>query len=553
MSDENNVNPSFLFLTTPTKTPTPTKTRVAATARPTSTPTRTRNPVATATPSRTPNAPTVTSTTSVSSVTPTRTPTLTRTSTPTTTTPTASAITIGPVFNASFSNNNTPFRFREAIPAGVLPGSNFVHRYILSSPSNGVVRIEIDSGQFPNTFELYDGVNLIQVLPQIVGFAAFNIPKTQPFIQVVVRQGFVPPNVGLNFYGFAARLMSFNQPTQTPSVTPTRNPAPTPTASTNSRPEYLCIRNSGLPEVDGEYVKSITGDRYAQITTAAAHGFLQHFIVKSFAAGGSAFDVWTLARINRDGRTHTPWFVRPSNFSVFGEYTYWPGASAASGVDTPLPVSAINIKPFANIGSCGLNPTQPVVTRTPTKTPTPTPTQTRRRSSASLTSLKTLVAASTDVTNIEPTPTPSPTQFDYDNIDVDSLLGGSEDELTPQSTGSVTVPLDLYEPFWTGFENAPSLGESSVNPTDGEFIKYYIDNSDDSLKMYPKNALIRFSVANQSINGGYINAEGCTSLQTLVLENNKLVSLVEPKPFFADPWFNLILYLGVNKKLFEAF
>ena len=42
-------------------------------------------------------------------------------------------------------------------------------------------------------------------------------------------------------------------------------------------------------------------------------------------------------------------------------------------------------------------------------------------------------------------------------------------------------------------------------------------------------------------------------LATLVLENNKLVSLVEPKPFFADPWFNLILYLGVNKKLFEAF
>jgi hypothetical protein len=29
--------------------------------------------------------------------------------------------------------------------------------------------------------------------------------------------------------------------------------------------------------------------------------------------------------------------------------------------------------------------------------------------------------------------------------------------------------------------------------------------------------------------------------------------LLEPKPFFGDPWFNLILYLGVNKKLFEAF
>jgi hypothetical protein len=42
-------------------------------------------------------------------------------------------------------------------------------------------------------------------------------------------------------------------------------------------------------------------------------------------------------------------------------------------------------------------------------------------------------------------------------------------------------------------------------------------------------------------------------LATLVLENNKLVSLVEPKPFFGDPWFNLILYLGVNKKLFESF
>jgi hypothetical protein len=42
-------------------------------------------------------------------------------------------------------------------------------------------------------------------------------------------------------------------------------------------------------------------------------------------------------------------------------------------------------------------------------------------------------------------------------------------------------------------------------------------------------------------------------LATLVLENNKLVSLVEPKPFFADPWFNLVLYLGVNKKLFESF
>lgn len=42
-------------------------------------------------------------------------------------------------------------------------------------------------------------------------------------------------------------------------------------------------------------------------------------------------------------------------------------------------------------------------------------------------------------------------------------------------------------------------------------------------------------------------------LATLVLENNKLVSLVEPKPFFGDPWFNLILYLGVNKKLFELF
>jgi hypothetical protein len=42
-------------------------------------------------------------------------------------------------------------------------------------------------------------------------------------------------------------------------------------------------------------------------------------------------------------------------------------------------------------------------------------------------------------------------------------------------------------------------------------------------------------------------------LATLVLENNKLVSLVEPKPFFGNPWMNLVLYLGVNKKLFDAF
>jgi len=42
-------------------------------------------------------------------------------------------------------------------------------------------------------------------------------------------------------------------------------------------------------------------------------------------------------------------------------------------------------------------------------------------------------------------------------------------------------------------------------------------------------------------------------LATLVLENNKLVSLVEPKPLFGDPWFNLILYLGVNRKLFDMF
>lgn len=44
-----------------------------------------------------------------------------------------------------------------------------------------------------------------------------------------------------------------------------------------------------------------------------------------------------------------------------------------------------------------------------------------------------------------------------------------------------------------------------------------------------------------------------TILATLVLENRKLVSLVEPKPLFGDPWFNLLLYLGVNKKLFEMF
>jgi len=44
-----------------------------------------------------------------------------------------------------------------------------------------------------------------------------------------------------------------------------------------------------------------------------------------------------------------------------------------------------------------------------------------------------------------------------------------------------------------------------------------------------------------------------TILATLVLENRRLVSLVEPKPLFGDPWFNLILYLGVNKKLFEMF
>ena len=42
-------------------------------------------------------------------------------------------------------------------------------------------------------------------------------------------------------------------------------------------------------------------------------------------------------------------------------------------------------------------------------------------------------------------------------------------------------------------------------------------------------------------------------LASLVLENKKLISLVEPKPLFGDPWFNLLLYLGVNKKLFEAF
>ena len=42
-------------------------------------------------------------------------------------------------------------------------------------------------------------------------------------------------------------------------------------------------------------------------------------------------------------------------------------------------------------------------------------------------------------------------------------------------------------------------------------------------------------------------------LATLVLENNKLISLLEPKPFFGNPWMNLVLYLGVNKKLFEAF
>jgi len=42
-------------------------------------------------------------------------------------------------------------------------------------------------------------------------------------------------------------------------------------------------------------------------------------------------------------------------------------------------------------------------------------------------------------------------------------------------------------------------------------------------------------------------------MATLVLENKKLISLVEPKPLFADPWFQLLLYLGVNKKLFELF
>ena len=42
-------------------------------------------------------------------------------------------------------------------------------------------------------------------------------------------------------------------------------------------------------------------------------------------------------------------------------------------------------------------------------------------------------------------------------------------------------------------------------------------------------------------------------MATLVLENKKLISLVEPKPLFGDQWFQLLLYLGVNKKLFELF
>ena len=39
----------------------------------------------------------------------------------------------------------------------------------------------------------------------------------------------------------------------------------------------------------------------------------------------------------------------------------------------------------------------------------------------------------------------------------------------------------------------------------------------------------------------------------MILENKKLISLVEPKLAFGDPWFQLLLYLGVNKKLFEMF
>jgi hypothetical protein len=198
-----------------------------------------------------------------------------------------------------------------------------------------------------------------------------------------------------------------------------------------------------------------------------------------------------------------------------------------------------------------LTPTQPVVTRTPTATPTRTPTQTKAKSFSSLNSIQTLVfspLAESEEFNT-PTPTPTPTEFDYQNIDAESLLGGLDSTVSTQTVNNLSIPLDLYETFWSGFENPPSLGESSVFPTDGEFIKYFIDNSDNTLKIYPKNALIRFTVPNQAINGGYIDAKGCTSLHTLVIENNNVqyIDIANlPRLYFFNANDNDLVYLNLQ-------
>ena len=74
-----------------------------------------------------------------------------------------------------------------------------------------------------------------------------------------------------------------------------------------------------------------------------------------------------------------------------------------------------------------------------------------------------------------------------------------------------------------------------------------------SVRMWNQFSKVFDSVFDKYVSANLFVGKDQTILATLVLENRRLVSLVEPKPLFGDPWFNLILYLGVNKKLFEMF
>jgi hypothetical protein len=74
-----------------------------------------------------------------------------------------------------------------------------------------------------------------------------------------------------------------------------------------------------------------------------------------------------------------------------------------------------------------------------------------------------------------------------------------------------------------------------------------------SVRMWNQFSKVFDSVFDKYVSANLFVGKDQTILATLVLENRRLISLVEPKPLFGDPWFNLILYLGVNKKLFEMF